>query len=109
MEPLSRDDFMPHDEEELVKKLGELHPGKKIVFAGDENLPPEIQNKINALLAELKARNDRSLVEGLCAHCGVKYPDAWPPPDDAEHLAEGWGFGHDLKTDELCNLLCPKC
>src|SRR5947199_924463 len=93
MEPIHRDDLPMDVAEEMVKKLQELHPGFKVVFAGDQpgGVTPELQAELDALLEA----QQRAFADGRCMDCDKQMP-GWPWKDGApDQLPEGWAYFTD--------------
>jgi hypothetical protein len=105
---MHRDDLPMDIAEDAVEKLRKLHPGCKIVFAGDagDQLPEEAKKAF----AEYRRQEQAKLVQGLCSDCGKKMPgwtdDLGPP---SMKLPEGWTFFEDPKTKMPHAWICPEC
>jgi len=100
-----RDDLPFEVAEAMTEELQKLHPGCEVRFAGDGNLPKEIQEKIEKIAEKIGQENMRSIAELKCVDCGEKLPGNWPD-DDAE-FPDGWAIYYD--GDEPQCLVCPKC
>lgn len=85
-------------------------PNVKVRFAGDnpEAIPPEIRKELLRVAAAFRAQAARSIVDGVCAECGVKIPTEWPPQAGSK-IPKGWACYYDVATDVPSMLVCPKC
>lgn len=84
---IHRDDFPMDVSEGIIKKIQELHPGCKVVFAGD--VPGEIDPKLQEQMDFLEFATWRSFHEGRCFDCQLKIPINWPPEDENWN-PDGW-------------------
>lgn len=110
LEKSHRDDFDMEVIEEMEKKVKEVHPDAKIMFAGDcpeDQLPPQIVEAME----QLEKKTFHSMSEGRCMDCD-KQMDVPPPWDDDEALEgwqhqEGWSVFHN--NDMPAFFVCPDC
>ena len=106
MDPIHRDDLPMDVAEEIVKKLQELHPDCKVVFAGDQ--PGAVPAELQAELDQLLEAQQQAFADGRCMDCDQPMP-GWPSQGGApEMLPDGWTYFTDLK-DQPMGWLCPDC
>lgn len=98
----------PHRDDmdfEMIQKLQEMFPGKKIVFLGD--LPDtEITAEYVELVQGIEAFHDHSLNSGRCVDCGLKIPDFDP---EKPNLPDGWNYLTEMNSDKVVAYICSKC
>lgn len=107
MELIHRDDIPFEIVEELVKALQELHPGMKIVFAGDMS-PEDMTEEVTAVSESIIKRQLEHIAEGYCFDCGKICPRPWPPEGDGT-LPEGWVIYTEIESSKNPILTCPEC
>lgn len=112
-----RDDMDPELLEVIEKMFAEMHPGMKVVFAGDlPGAPDSIPEELKQNLEAVRQKFEDDFVAGKCTDCGEQIPD-WEArmnsDDDDYFLPEGWGL---LTAGENASwwanpprLLCPPC
>lgn len=109
---LHRDDLPMELAEEVTRKLKELYPGMKVMFAGD--CPDSaVLVRANQALEALQRKNEESLMNGTCIDCGRQMPGystEWREDRGADWApAEGWVWFSIPQTDEVVSWQCPEC
>lgn len=101
---IHRDDIDMDDAEALVAHIQSLHPGVKVVFAGDANNPDSEE-----LIKEVHATLAQRFANGECWSCNAKMTNFRVTNDDIE-FDEGWEC-HTPIGDEASPPIweCPAC
>lgn len=104
--PAHRDDLPMDVVEDLEKKLQELYPGYKVVFAGDQPGGPPLE--LNDAYKAFQKMADKSLLNGTCIDCGKQMPDYDPQREDWDK-APGWSYYTNTGNGEFMGWQCPEC
>lgn len=108
-ELLHRDDLPMDVAEGIVDQIQKLHPGVKVVFAGDLPTNDPDAEKMRHKAEELHKTIIQSFVDGECFSCGAEIPMEWPPEGDDWDLPDGWHIIDSVQEDGPMFLECPEC